>query len=189
MMKIGVISDIHGDITALDRVMDRFNSIHRVQMVLCAGDLVGRGINPDAVVERIRELGIITVRGNHDQMNYSVSPRAREFLRDLPLEWRADIEGKKLYMCHGKPGSNQWGMYREHLSQTLVEMMLASLSVDVYITGSTHVPMQLVTRRGTVVNPGSLYLFNHERRTSRTYGVLTLPDVHFEVFDLTADAS
>ena len=183
-MKIGIISDIHGDILALKTVLYRFDELGDIDMILCAGDLVGRGEYPNEVVSLIRERNIIAVRGNHDQMPYSLTTTTAEYLRDLPIEWRGTYEGVSLYMCHGKPGSTQWGMYHEHLSTTLVNMMLTSLDVDIYITGSTHVPMFMCTDKGCVINSGSLFLFNHERQTSRTYGVLTLPEKTFDVHDL-----
>lgn len=183
-MNVGVISDIHGDLQALVTVLHRLDHIHKVDQILCAGDLVGRGPNPNEVVTIIRERGIPTVRGNHDELSYSLSPDNRAFLRDLPLDWRGTLNGSEVYMCHGKPGNNLWGLYRDHISDTLLNMMLKSLNVDVLITGHTHVPLYARVGRGCVVNPGSLYTFANSRATSHTYGVLHLPELTFEVFDV-----
>ncbi|MFQ3568755.1 MAG: metallophosphoesterase family protein, partial [Aggregatilineales bacterium] len=121
-MDIGVISDIHGDLAALDTVLERFERYHQVDLVLCAGDLVGRGPNPDSVVQRIREHSIPTVRGNHDEWSYPLSHENATYLKGLPLEWRGQIAGLAVYMCHGKPGNNLWGLYRDHISNTLLNM-------------------------------------------------------------------
>jgi putative phosphoesterase len=186
-MKIGIISDIHGDYEALVTVLDRLDNHHQVDRVLCAGDLVGRGPYPDQVVSLVRQRGIVTVRGNHDEWSYNLSEGNAAYLRLLPIDWQGEIAGRSVFMCHGKPGNNIWGLYRDHLSDTLLNMMLYSLKVDVLITGHTHLPMCIQVERGCLVNPGSLYRFNNTTRaSSHTYGVLHLPQIAFEVFDIEA---
>lgn len=183
-MKIGIISDIHGDLAALKTVLERFDKIHKVDRVLCAGDLVGRGSEPDEVVTLIRERQIPTVRGNHDEWFYGLSPANAAYLKALPLDWQGEFDGRSIYMCHGKPGNNIWGLYRDHISDTLLNMMLDSLDVDVLITGHTHLPMSIRVQHGFVINPGSLYTFNNMRSSSHTYGILNLPKIAFDLYDL-----
>lgn len=184
-MDIGIISDVHGDYDALEHALDRLDRFHRVKQVLCAGDLVGRGPHPDDVVQLVRQRAIPTVRGNHDEWNYALSPENKDYLRELPLEWRGIFDGVSIYMCHGKPGNNLWGLYRDHISDTLLNMMLNSLRADVLVTGHTHMPLFARVKRGCVVNPGSLYTFPNVRATSRTYGVLRIPELEFAVYDVT----
>ena len=62
--------------------------------------------------------------------------------------------------------------------------LVDSLRVEVLITGHTHMPMCIHVERGCVVNPGSLYQFNNMRSSSHSYGVLCLPEMTFELFDL-----
>ena len=64
-MKFAVISDIHGNIDALQTVLEDINK-HDVQNIYCAGDLVGYGPNPNEVIQLIREKDIQTVLGNYD---------------------------------------------------------------------------------------------------------------------------
>ena len=184
-MKLGIISDIHGDYEALKLVLDRLDNDHQVERILCAGDLVGRGSQPDEVVSLIRERNITTVRGNHDEWFYNLSEENTRFMQALPMDWADELGGCRVYMCHGKPGNNIWGLYRDHLSDTLLSMMLDSLHADVLITGHTHIPMCIWVDRGCLVNPGSLYRFeNTTRPSSHTYGVLELPGMTFNLFDL-----
>lgn len=186
-MKIGIISDVHGDDAALALVLDRLDNIHQVDQILCAGDLVGRGPAQDEVVEIIRRRDIPTVRGNHDEWFYNLLPENTAYLKSLPMEWRGTCAGVKLYMCHGKPGNNLWGLYSDHVSHTLLNMMLESLQADVLITGHTHVPLFMRVKQGCVVNPGSIYTFKNARVTSHTYGVLRIPEMEFDLFDVLAD--
>jgi len=185
-MQIGIISDIHADYATLEDVLDRFDNYHRVDQILCAGDLVGRGPDPDRVVDLIRRQGIPVARGNHDEWDLSLRQDNRQYLRSLPLEWQGELAGKTVYMCHGKPGNNMWGMYKDHLSKPYLKMVLHSLKADVLITGHTHMPLHLKTQWGCLVNPGSLYTFQCTRISSRTYGVLSLPDLNFRIYDAKA---
>jgi putative phosphoesterase len=188
-MKVGIISDIHGDYEALQTALTRLDREHQAAHILCAGDLIGRGPNPNAVVNVVRERGIPTVRGNHDEWAYDISPENRAYLKNLPIEIHQEIDGIHVYVCHGKPGNNIWGLYEAHVSDTLLNMMLSSLGVDVMVTGHTHVPMYLSVEQGCVVNPGSLYTTETTRPTSHTYGVLTLPNLRFDLYDVTKDVS
>ena len=72
-MKIGIIADVHGDHSALKTALERLDTIHQVDHILCAGDLVGRGPEQEQVVELVRQRGIPTVKGNHDEWAYGVS--------------------------------------------------------------------------------------------------------------------
>ncbi len=186
-MKIGVIADIHGDYTALTTALDRLEHQHRVEHILCAGDLVGRGPRPEEVVQLIRQRGIPSVKGNHDEWAAGVSAESVRYLESLPINWQQRFGSNSIYMCHGKPGSNVWGLYRDHVSDTLLNMMLGSLKADVLIVGHTHVPMFIRVANGIVVNPGSLYTFDSMRATSHTYGILNLPELTFDLYDLTVE--
>jgi len=63
-MLYGIISDIHSNLEALDIVL---NKLKQVDKLVCLGDIVGYGPNPNECVEKIRELKIPTVAGNHDK--------------------------------------------------------------------------------------------------------------------------
>ncbi len=64
-MRLGLISDIHGDIRALETTLSRLDQL-AVDQIVCLGDLVGYGSEPDAVVAQLRDRGIPCIRGNHD---------------------------------------------------------------------------------------------------------------------------
>ncbi len=182
-MRIGIISDVHGDLDALEITLQQLQQHHNVSSILCAGDLVGRGPEQNRVVDVHRELGIITVRGNHDELYSGLTSENVAYLRGLPLDWQGTIGGTRFYMCHGKPQNNMWGMYRDHLSETYLNMVLGSLRADVLVTGHTHVPLLMRGKAGIIVNPGSLFTFVSSRQTSKTYGVLDVPSLKFEWFD------
>src|SRR5450759_3728917 len=62
-MRIAILSDIHSNLVALEAVL---GSLGTVDAVWHLGDVVGYGPEPDGVVERLRDVGAIGVKGNHD---------------------------------------------------------------------------------------------------------------------------
>lgn len=181
-MKIGIISDVHGDSAALKRALAHFDTDPEIVLTLNAGDLVGRGPAQDDVVDAIRARRIPSVRGNHDECDYPLRRDNLAYLHGLPVDWRGRLGDLRIFMCHGKPGNNLWGLYRDHASDALLEMMLAGLQTDVLVTGHTHLPLSVLVSGGIVVNPGSLYTFAASRSSSRTYGVLDVSEMSFTVY-------
>ena len=121
-MRYLVISDIHANLEAYETVMAAAGPL-ACERVLVLGDLVGYGADPNAVVDRVRDLApFAVIRGNHDKVGSGVespegfnavarsairwtyealSPQNRQWLAALPagpLEVDADIE-----ICHGTP--------------------------------------------------------------------------------------
>jgi predicted phosphodiesterase len=64
-MRYLILSDIHANLTALDAALDATKG--RWEKATCLGDLVGYGPEPNEVIDRIRSLGAVTIRGNHDK--------------------------------------------------------------------------------------------------------------------------
>ena len=100
-MRIAVLSDIHGNLPALEAVLD---DAPQVDMHVCLGDIVGYNPWPADCVDRIREVADATVTGNHERRliagyeSYRVNRPAYEGLElaDEQLtteqrEWIADL--------------------------------------------------------------------------------------------------
>ena len=64
-MRALILSDIHANLDALDAVL---NAAPEHEVVWNLGDIVGYGGNPNEVIERVRGLGTVFVRGNHDRV-------------------------------------------------------------------------------------------------------------------------
>jgi predicted phosphodiesterase len=60
-----ILSDIHANLTALDAALEAAKG--RWERVVCLGDVVGYGPDPNEAIDRVRSLGAITIRGNHDK--------------------------------------------------------------------------------------------------------------------------
>ena len=83
-MRYGVVTDVHSNIDALDVVL---GSLRDDDALLCLGDIVGYGPNPNECVQRIRARATATVLGNHDVAaidNFGLAyfnPAAREAMK------------------------------------------------------------------------------------------------------------
>ena len=65
MALYGILGDIHGNREALVAALAALES-HRVDSVLCVGDIVGYNADPDACVEILRDRATVCIAGNHD---------------------------------------------------------------------------------------------------------------------------
>ncbi len=88
-MRIAIISDIHGNYEALTTVL---NDIYdkKVEKIICLGDIVGYGPNPNECVQLVKEHCHLTVMGNHDAAAFNPL-MARDFNKNarFAIEWTA----------------------------------------------------------------------------------------------------
>src|SRR5947207_13810792 len=87
MMRIAIVSDIHGNRQAFEAVLDAIEA-SECEELWCLGDLVGYGADPDACVELARMHAAICLAGNHDLVVRGELP-VEEFSRGAALaaEW------------------------------------------------------------------------------------------------------
>ena len=71
-MRILVLSDLHANATALNAALAAAQG--RWEQIVCLGDVVGYGPDPNEVTSKIRELGAQTIRGNHDKAATGLMP-------------------------------------------------------------------------------------------------------------------
>jgi len=104
-MRYAILGDVHANLEALTAVLKDAEE-QGVTHYACVGDVVGYNANPRECVEKIQELGCVTVRGNHDHYcshdenlngfhplaadavdwtRRKLSPEMRDYLRDLKL--------------------------------------------------------------------------------------------------------
>src|ERR1700739_218095 len=62
-MRLLVLTDIHANLSALEASLNAAEGSW--QRLICLGDVVGYGPDPNEVTSRIRELGAVKIRGNH----------------------------------------------------------------------------------------------------------------------------
>ena len=165
-MRFGVISDIHGNLPAFEAVCEAMPPVDRL---ICAGDVVGYNPWPAACVDRVRELGAVTVRGNHDRAvafdggrGFNAMARAgvrhaREELGAAEMEWLRSLPTEqfvadgRIHMVHGHPDDPDRYTYPREFSASMLQD-----DVEVVIVGHTHVQGTRRVDGGVVLNPGSV---------------------------------
>ncbi|AGB39740.1 metallophosphoesterase family protein [Natronococcus occultus] len=167
-MKIGLISDIHGNRVALRTVLA---DMPAVDELLCTGDVVGYNPWPAACVDDLRERGVPTVMGNHDAAVVEETPfrfnsmakagveHALEQLSADQLAWLADLPEERLAcddrvkLVHGHPDDPD--RYTRYTRPGEFSPRLLG-DEDVLVLGHTHVQHVERYGEGIVVNPGSV---------------------------------
>lgn len=185
-MKIAVLADIHGNLEALAAVSGDI-SRRGADRVICLGDNVGYGADPDEVVRHIRDLGYQSILGNHEMalndprarlwLNFQaaennaataqlLSPDNLCYCRDLP---KSLVMGAG-YFVHGFPPASVF-RYLNLQSDERLAKFLATATSSLYFVGHTH-KLQLVhlesgeivrrpLRPGRVtLQPGEKYIVN-----------------------------
>jgi diadenosine tetraphosphatase ApaH/serine/threonine PP2A family protein phosphatase len=89
-MRIAIISDIHSNLEALKRALAEIER-EKIDEVVCLGDIVGYGANPNECVDMVRVLTPHVILGNHDEAAIDLS--RTEFFNPfarIAAEWTAD---------------------------------------------------------------------------------------------------
>ncbi|MBL4867632.1 MAG: metallophosphoesterase family protein [Pseudomonadales bacterium] len=160
-MKIGIVSDIHGNLPGLNLALDIMGSVDRL---LCPGDAFDEHSFSNDVVRRLRELDADYVLGNHEDVFFSnAGVRARNHKgvdQDL-VAWAAErphhlelkCDNKRLLLFHSTP----WEPYGDYIFPHMTAKLerFCDFDADYMVYGHTH--SQLLKRKnGTlVINPGS----------------------------------
>lgn len=182
-MKIGIVTDIHNNVIALDVVLQEFERQNCVKVV-CAGDIIGIGPYPEETVQKMMSIpNLIAVRGNHETyllegmpsqypndegMDYDeiehhkwehqcLSPSSIEFLRKLP--YRADFSelGKKISVMHYCMNQkNQYINYTPNPTEADLLALFPELNQDIVIYGHNHARMICRGQNRWFINSGSL---------------------------------
>jgi protein phosphatase len=127
MDRIAVISDIHGNMPALEAIL---RDIERrdIKRIVCLGDLVGKGPHSDQAVDICRDVCEITIRGNWDDFMVTTTdnptlqwhqqrlgPTRLDYLASLPYTLEFLMSGKRIRLFH----ASQQGIYhRVHMNDS-----------------------------------------------------------------------
>jgi|WetSurMetagenome_2_1015567.scaffolds.fasta_scaffold170563_1 putative phosphoesterase len=178
-MRIALLSDIHGNVEALLRVVESARTQH-VDALVCLGDIVGYGPFPNECVDLVRTACVAVVKGNHDAgavgdvrlRDFNSEGGAaiswttdrltdvhKEFLRALPLSLELDAT----LLVHASPREpNRW----EYVATWLVAAQIfPHFTASYCCIGHTHIPA-IIAADGTInriqsgqqhiINPGSV---------------------------------
>ena len=178
-MILGLISDVHGNVLALEAALGALRR-SGAETVLCLGDLVGYGPSPNETIALLRDRNVMCCLGDADERiafrfakrdgrtgvadqtiewtRSIIEPEHVEWLRGLPVQRRLETPFGRLRAFHGTADDTS---ARTNLQQD--PMALARLlevhRCSVLTAGGSHVPyFRRVGAAGWVVNPGSVGL-------------------------------
>jgi predicted phosphodiesterase len=180
MTRLAVLSDIHGNLPALEAVLSDLKSFH-VDHVICLGDVISFGPFSRQTAERVIEEGWPVIRGNNEffLLDYGTSQAPEEWndpVQFAPTIWlnrQFDQKLKGIIGCwpdtlnlrfgdappiqvfHGGPDS-PWDSLYWTMPDEEIEGLLCKVDADFVVCGHTHLPMDRQSGRWRIFNPGSV---------------------------------
>jgi len=149
-----------------------------IDTIIHAGDIVDYNPWPMEALERIRDLSVISVKGNHDRDSASGKPEgynvyakisclwtheqltyeARDYLSNLPEKIKLNIEGLNFFICHGSPRSliDEYIYPPPSTPRNALLSFLDETASDVVIMGHTHIPFVETFSGRYIINPGGV---------------------------------
>lgn len=169
-MKIGILSDAHGNATALNRCVQVMRRSH-IDLIYFLGDAVGYLPWGDQVVDILQATMVECVRGNHEAMllgdiplpeekepvyriraaRKQISQTHRQFIQEWPDHTEVTLEGRRILLVHGSPTDYLEGYAYPETSLPFFQVR----SWDVVFMGHTHYPFIKHCAETLIVNVGS----------------------------------
>ncbi|MHC1709072.1 MAG: YfcE family phosphodiesterase [Methanomassiliicoccales archaeon] len=200
-VKVALISDAHGNVSALRAVMEHARA-NGATAFLNAGDAVGLP-HPMETIQMLRDKDVLSVVGNIDRAALKIASGKKvkdrqwelatemlgkdelEWLGSLPDELRLDICGRTVLVTHASPGEEA-----EKLTPSTPETRLRHLAeggrADVIVTGHSHVPMVRECAGTVFVNPGSVG--RPRDGADASYALLDFPSMDVKLIRVPYDA-
>jgi diadenosine tetraphosphatase ApaH/serine/threonine PP2A family protein phosphatase len=181
-MRYAILGDVHGNLAALERVVDDA-AAQGASAYVCIGDIVGYNPDPGRCVDTLRELNCVCIRGNHD--HYCIrafGSREMNEAAKAALEWtRRNVDDDQLCFLRDLPMTAEVGDFSivhntlrrtedwNYVFDTFdAAAHFEQQSTQVCFHGHTHVPLAF-TKHGAVklrlfdtlsIAPGTRYFIN-----------------------------
>jgi putative phosphoesterase len=173
-MRIAVLSDIHGNVHALDRCLEDVRERGGADVVVAAGDLCLDGPKPKQVLKRLAEVGARCLRGNTDRMvgeadldrldpedargvrwvRERIGAERTRALAELPFSLSFGEGEDGLLVCHANPKSDDEHVWPDAYDDTL-ERLFDGVPQRTIAFGHLHLPYVRVWRGRTLVDVAS----------------------------------
>lgn len=153
-MKFGIFSDIHSNYDAFLEVLKIYEK-EKIDRFICAGDIIGYGAEPDECIEKLKELNVLCVMGNHEYAlknekyiqyfndaaylsikwhSKNMSDNSKNYITNIPFHLKESI----FEICHGSAFEPEEFHYL-FLPEDYIKNFKYFES-KVLIIGHTHVP-------------------------------------------------
>jgi putative phosphoesterase len=180
-VRVAILSDIHGNLVALEAVLTDL-ALEPPDQMICLGDVAATGPEPQATIDRLEHTGCRVVMGNTDAWLLDPQPEAgndedarrieaidfwcaaqlsranREYLATFQPTVEVELGDDTTLLCfHGSPTSNTDVLLATPPEEEL-DRLFAGRRAAVMAGGHTHQPMIRRHRGMLIVNPGSVGL-------------------------------
>jgi putative phosphoesterase len=176
-MRIAFISDIHGNFTAFQAVLADINS-QSIDQIVCLGDTITLGPQPIEVLNALRELKCLYIKGNHDVAVLSPENAAKNEITEhlVPdLLWCKDKlstddvdfinsfkpileinlpRGDQILAFHGSPLSTT-DIIQSTTPHEQLDVYFAGQKANIFIGGHSHIQMVRRYNNKLILNSGS----------------------------------
>lgn len=172
-MRIAVLSDIHGNLAALEAVVADFKQ-RGVDAVVNLGDSLSGPLLPRETAQYLMEQDWVHLAGNHERQVLHLSATAgfsdrytHSRLGRAELDWMAGLSHtckfyEQVLLCHGSPGADNVTLLQtaeRAATAAEVKQRMGGHRAELVLCGHTHVARSVRTARGDlIVNPGSIGL-------------------------------
>jgi len=186
-MKVLVLSDIHGNISALNEVLYQIPACDKV---VCCGDIVGYYPDVNEVCDKLKDIEASVIQGNHDfylteecesvhnksnlyNLKWSqetISMDNYKWLQKLPQELTFHWDDYFLHIRHASPWDQTTYLYPDSLDIDKIKLK----KNEILFVGHTHYPMEKIAGEGRLINPGSV----GQPRDNNLYASCAIFDTH-----------
>ncbi len=195
-MRIAIISDTHGNLTALEAVLEDLGQQPPVDQTVIAGDLCLNGPHPRETMDRLQALGCPVIQGNTDLeivtqapdkgekkrttvgwTRYQLGPYGIDYLASLPFSHRiANPDGSDLLIVHANPLNLEDAIF-PNASDTVLHQLLGGLdaATGALAFGHLHIAYTRQWQQLLLVDVGSCGLPRDEDHRA-SYAILNWQD-------------
>ncbi len=163
-MRYAIISDIHSNLEALDAVLSDCRE-EGVEKFLCLGDIVGYGADPSECIQRLKELDVTIVAGNHDwavakkiePTNFNAVAKeavlwTRENLKSQDIDYLYQLELSKnfdgFHLVHATLHEPEQFIYLNDIEES--RKTFALMDRQICFLGHTHVPVVFIEHNNDI---------------------------------------
>ena len=181
MDKIAIISDVHGNLEAMNTVLADIR-MRGIQRIFCLGDTISKGAHEQECVDLVRENCEVVIQGNCDKF-YILDPATMEkerdqkhakwiqskltreamgYIRDLPFCHEFYMSGRLVRLLHAHPVTSNKAVGNIDKIEHFYELVLPSErtasqeKADVVVYGHIHTPFAQKIYNRLILNPGSV---------------------------------
>lgn len=182
-MKIALISDIHGNLEALNATMNDIKK-RNVDKIFCLGDIVAKGYHDNECIDIIRKECEVVIRGNCDRhfttrledlnitqeseiekwkvLDKKITQTNKEYLKNLPYSFEFYLSGSLIRIFHATPEADNVALVTQDRIEDKFKMFLPSSKTvsdkvaDIVIYGHIHSQYMDKLYNKTLLDVGSV---------------------------------